>query len=81
MAEKAVAPGIDLRSTRALNRSHQLSGLGYPGFAHLRARKANPAAVVLAALLRADMEARLAEALPWVSPGLSAPMECHHTTF
>jgi len=46
--------------------ARQLSGLGYPGFAHLRARKANPAAVVLAALLRADLETRLAEALPWV---------------
>ena len=38
----------------------------YPGFAHLRARKANPAAVILAALRRADLETRLAEALPWV---------------
>jgi transcriptional regulator with XRE-family HTH domain len=44
----------------------QLSGLGYPGFAHLRSRKANPAAVVLAALLQKDLESRLAEALPWV---------------
>jgi hypothetical protein len=31
--------------------ARQLSGLGYPGFVHLRPRKANPAAVVLAALL------------------------------
>ena len=46
--------------------ARQLSGLGYPGFAHLRPRKANPAAVVLAALLRKDLETRLAEALPWV---------------
>jgi transcriptional regulator with XRE-family HTH domain len=46
--------------------ARQLSGLGYPGFAHLRARKANPAAIVLAALLRKDLETRLAEALPWV---------------
>ena len=46
--------------------ARQLSGLGYPGFAHLRARKANPAAVVLAALLRKDLETRLAEALPWI---------------
>src|SRR5487761_122118 len=46
--------------------ARQLSGLGYPGFAHLRARKANPAAVVVAALLRRDLETRLAEALPWV---------------
>jgi transcriptional regulator with XRE-family HTH domain len=46
--------------------ARQLAGLGYPGFAHLRARKVNPAAVVLAALLQSDLETRLAEALPWV---------------
>src|SRR5262249_39113839 len=46
--------------------SRQLAGLGYPGFAHLRARKANPAAVILTALQQKDLETRLAEALPWV---------------
>jgi len=46
--------------------ARQLAGLGYPGFAHLRALKANPAAVVFAALVQQDLEARLAEALPWV---------------
>jgi hypothetical protein len=46
--------------------ARQLSGLGYPGFAHLRPRKANPAAVVLEALLQKNLEVRLAEALPWV---------------
>jgi len=46
--------------------ARQLAGLGYPGFAHLRALKANPAAVVLEALVHQDLEARLAEALPWV---------------
>jgi transcriptional regulator with XRE-family HTH domain len=46
--------------------ARQLAGLGYPGFSHLRPRKANPAAVVLAALLREDLETRSAEALPWV---------------
>jgi transcriptional regulator with XRE-family HTH domain len=44
----------------------QLSGLGYPGFAHLRPRKANPAAIILEALLQKDLEVRLTEALPWV---------------
>jgi transcriptional regulator with XRE-family HTH domain len=44
----------------------QLSGLGYPGFAHLRPRKANPAAIILDALLQKDLEVRLIEALPWV---------------
>lgn len=46
--------------------ARQLSGLGYPGFTHLRPRKANPSAVVLEALLQKDLETRLAEALPWV---------------
>ena len=46
--------------------ARQLSGLGYPGFAHLAALRANPAAVVLEALLQKDLEVRFAEALPWV---------------
>jgi transcriptional regulator with XRE-family HTH domain len=47
--------------------ARQLGGLGYPGFAHLRpSSKANPAAVVLEALLQPDLEVRLSEALPWV---------------
>jgi transcriptional regulator with XRE-family HTH domain len=46
--------------------TRQLAGLGYPGFAHLRAHKANPAAVILDALLQPDLEVRLSEALPWV---------------
>jgi len=46
--------------------ARQLAGLGYPGFAHLRSLKANPAAVVVGSLLQKDLEVRLAEALPWV---------------
>jgi len=46
--------------------AQQLAGLGYPGFAHLRPRKTNPAVVVLEAVLQKDLETRLAEALPWV---------------
>jgi transcriptional regulator with XRE-family HTH domain len=46
--------------------ARQLSGLGYPGFAHLRSLKANPAPVVLVAIVQNDLEVRLAEALPWV---------------
>lgn len=47
--------------------ARQLAGLGYPGFAHLGSgSKANPAAVVLEALLQSDLEVRLSEALPWV---------------
>ncbi|HWN07269.1 MAG TPA: hypothetical protein VNO53_08910 [Steroidobacteraceae bacterium] len=47
--------------------ARQLAGLGYPGFAHLHPGwKANPAAVVLEALLQPELEVRLSEALPWV---------------
>jgi DNA-binding XRE family transcriptional regulator len=46
--------------------ARQLSGLGYPGYAHLRPVKANPAAVVLQALLQDDLGVRLSDALPWV---------------
>jgi transcriptional regulator with XRE-family HTH domain len=46
--------------------ARQLAGLGYPGFAHLRHAKVNPAAVLLEALVQEDLEVRLAEALPWV---------------
>jgi transcriptional regulator with XRE-family HTH domain len=48
--------------------AHQLASLGYPGFAHLRSGsyKANPAMVVLDALLQKNLETRLSEALPWV---------------
>ena len=59
-------PPAEGEVTDAAQLARQLSGLGYPGFAHLRPRKANPAAVVLEALLQKDLETRLAEALPWV---------------
>lgn len=44
-----------------------LASLGYPGFAHLaHARKLNPAELLDRTLRRPHLEARLAEALPWV---------------
>src|SRR5262245_41955742 len=44
-----------------------LGRLGYPGFAHLaRGARWHPAQVLLAALAQANLETRLAEALPWV---------------
>jgi transcriptional regulator with XRE-family HTH domain len=47
--------------------SHQLAGLGYPGFAYLRARATwNPSELLLAALTKDDLESRTAEALPWL---------------
>jgi transcriptional regulator with XRE-family HTH domain len=45
-----------------------LAGVGYPGFAYFRPRAfVNPAVLLLAALRTPDLEARLAEALPWVA--------------
>jgi transcriptional regulator with XRE-family HTH domain len=47
--------------------SLELSALGYPGFAHLRARRRrNPAEVLLEALNQPDLDARVAEGLPWL---------------
>lgn len=48
--------------------AEELGRLGFPGFAYLRTRrrKKNPAEVLLAALSKDDLEARLTEALPWL---------------
>ncbi len=48
--------------------AHELASLGYPGFAHLhgRAKKANPAEFLLTALGQRNLEARVAEGLPWL---------------
>ncbi len=60
---KTVTPGAKADPDRL---ARQLAGLGYPGFVHLRPLRANPAAVVLEAVLQQDLEVRLSEALPWV---------------
>ena len=53
----------------------QLSALGYPAYAHVRASPPlNPAVVLLEALSEDDLDARVTEALPWVLmryPGLN----------
>jgi transcriptional regulator with XRE-family HTH domain len=47
--------------------AHELASLGYPGFAHLRkTKKVNPADFLLAALVQHNLEARVAEGLPWL---------------
>jgi len=47
--------------------AEELAALGYPGFAYMRTkRKRNPAGALVAALKKENLEARLAEALPWV---------------
>ena len=46
---------------------HQLSALGYPGFAYLRpARRRNPAELLVRALAEDDLDPRVTEALPWL---------------
>jgi transcriptional regulator with XRE-family HTH domain len=53
-----------------------LAGLGYPGFAYVRSGwRKNPAEVLLMALQQDELEARVAEALPWLLlrfPGMDA---------
>jgi transcriptional regulator with XRE-family HTH domain len=45
----------------------ELAALGYPGFSYVRSRKKrNPALVLFKALGQRHLDARLAEALPWV---------------
>jgi transcriptional regulator with XRE-family HTH domain len=48
--------------------AQELASLGYPGFAHLRrkAKMVNPATFLLTALLQRNLEARVAEGLPWL---------------
>lgn len=47
--------------------ARELASLGYPGFAHLRkTKKVNPADFLLTALVQRNLEARVAEALPWL---------------
>jgi len=46
----------------------QLAALGYPGFAHLRAKaQRNPAEVLLTALNTANLDNRVTEGLPWLA--------------
>lgn len=48
--------------------ARELASLGYPGFVHLRrnTRWRNPANFLLTALLQRNLEARVAEGLPWL---------------
>jgi transcriptional regulator with XRE-family HTH domain len=48
--------------------ARELALLGYPGFAHLRrgGRTVNPAEYLLTALAQRNLEARVAEGLPWL---------------
>jgi len=64
-----VLPVHEVRETvTADSLAHELALLGYPGFAHLRggAKRANPAEFLLTALVQGNLEARVAEGLPWL---------------
>jgi transcriptional regulator with XRE-family HTH domain len=55
-------------SSRKRDFSLELSALGYPRFAYLRARRRrNPAEVLLEALNEPTLDARVAEGLPWLA--------------
>lgn len=46
----------------------QLGALGYPGFSYVKGKaQRNPAEVLFQALSRTDLDARVAEALPWLA--------------
>ena len=58
---------LDVRGVPADELQRKLASLNYPGFEHLRSRAgSNPAAVVLSAVVKPDLDTRLVEALPWV---------------
>ena len=55
-------------ASRKLDFSAELGALGYPGFAYRRAKTPhNPADVLFSALNEKDLDARVAEALPWLA--------------
>lgn len=61
-------PLVDVPALAPARLAAALARLGYPPLAHLRGRtRLNPATVILGALRRHDLEARLTEALPWVA--------------
>ena len=53
-------------SSRKRDFGAELGALGYPGFSYLRGRRRrNPAEVLLEALNELNLDARVAEGLPW----------------
>ena len=73
MREYKVSPTVLPVSDAPLNvtpdfLARELASLGYPGFAHLRraTREVNPAEFLLTALAERNLEARVAEGLPWL---------------
>jgi transcriptional regulator with XRE-family HTH domain len=73
MREYGLSPTVLPVSDTPLNTTpvfmaRELAALGYPGFAHLRRglKRMNPAKFLLAALEQNNLEARVAEGLPWL---------------
>lgn len=72
MREYGVSPTVLPVSNSVLNATpeflaSELAALGYPGFAHLHPKqKVNPAKFLLTALAQRNLEARVAEGLPWL---------------
>jgi hypothetical protein len=60
--DSSIIKGVDVQDRL----QRQLAHLGYPGFGHVRSEPGEPAEVVLLAVTQPNLEARLAEALPWV---------------
>lgn len=59
-------PAVSLHSAKP-DFSADLGALGYPGFAYLRTKaQRNPAQVLLDALNQPNLDARVAEGLPWL---------------
>jgi transcriptional regulator with XRE-family HTH domain len=58
-------PRVSVASEELVN---EVSALGYPGFAYLKARvkERNPAETLVEALCQASLESRVVEALPWL---------------
>lgn len=55
-------------ASRKLDFTAELGALGYPGFTYRRAKtRHNPADVLFSALNERDLDARVAEALPWLA--------------
>src|SRR5260370_28749037 len=63
LREDSASPPSDSDKLRS-----ELAGLGYPGFAHVRGRvRHNPAEVLLNAVNKSELDARVVEGLPWLA--------------
>lgn len=61
--------GLDARLSMTVDRlAKEMAALGYPGFSYMRVKpRWNPAELLVAGLLKDNLEPRVAEALPWLA--------------